>query len=220
MIGLRTSGTVVLALIGVGCAAPALREPANLQPLKEELRAYVDSGRYLRQIAAVAAEAESWLQRRAGERRAGERLALVLDLDETLLWNWPQIAQNDFGYVPAAWQAWVDDAAAPAVEPVRAVYRTARRLGIDVVFITGRPERDRGATEKNLRAIDCGEFVALVCKPDGAKGTSADFKAAARGRFVREGWTIVANIGDQRSDLAGGFAERVFKLPNPFYLTE
>jgi hypothetical protein len=25
------------------------------------------------------------------------------------------------------------------------------------------------------------------------------------------------NIGDQMSDLDGGFAERTYKLPNPFY---
>ena len=32
------------------------------------------------------------------------------------------------------------------------------------------------------------------------------------------GWhTIIANVGDQWSDLDGGFAERVFKLPNPVY---
>jgi hypothetical protein len=29
------------------------------------------------------------------------------------------------------------------------------------------------------------------------------------------GFTIVANIGDQASDLANGHAERAFKLPNP-----
>jgi hypothetical protein len=29
-------------------------------------------------------------------------------------------------------------------------------------------------------------------------------------------YTIIANIGDQPSDLAGGFAERVFLLPDPF----
>jgi hypothetical protein len=28
---------------------------------------------------------------------------------------------------------------------------------------------------------------------------------------------IIANLGDQFSDLAGGYAERTFKLPNPFY---
>jgi hypothetical protein len=28
--------------------------------------------------------------------------------------------------------------------------------------------------------------------------------------------TIIANVGDQESDLAGGHAERMFKIPNPF----
>jgi hypothetical protein len=27
----------------------------------------------------------------------------------------------------------------------------------------------------------------------------------------------VLNMGDQLSDLEGGYAERTFKLPNPFY---
>ena len=32
-----------------------------------------------------------------------------------------------------------------------------------------------------------------------------------------QGYDIVANVGDQYSDLAGGHADRAFKLPNPFY---
>ena len=36
-------------------------------------------------------------------------------------------------------------------------------------------------------------------------------------RIERRGYTILANVGDQRSDLAGGHARRAFKLPNPFY---
>ena len=28
---------------------------------------------------------------------------------------------------------------------------------------------------------------------------------------------FVVNLGDQRSDLEGGYAERTFKLPNPVY---
>ncbi len=33
-----------------------------------------------------------------------------------------------------------------------------------------------------------------------------------------EGYVIIANIGDQTSDLIGGYAEKTFKLPNPLYL--
>lgn len=32
------------------------------------------------------------------------------------------------------------------------------------------------------------------------------------------GFRIIVNVGDQESDLAGGHAERAFKLPNPFYI--
>jgi putative acid phosphatase of HAD superfamily subfamily IIIB len=31
------------------------------------------------------------------------------------------------------------------------------------------------------------------------------------------GFDIVANFGDQFSDLTGGFADKTFKLPNPNY---
>jgi len=204
-----------------GCVAPpATREPANLYPHKLEIRAYVDSGRYLDDIAAVAKRAETWLVERSSRRRAGERLAVIFDLDETLLFNWPHLSRNDFGYVPAVWDAWVQRGEAPAIEPVRETYRAARRLGVDVIFLTGRRERERVGTEKNLRAIGCGEYAELICNANEARGTSRAWKTAARERLTKEGWTIVANVGDQESDLAGGFAERTFKLPNPFYLTE
>ena len=36
-------------------------------------------------------------------------------------------------------------------------------------------------------------------------------------KIAEQGYTIIANVGDQASDLAGGYAERAYKLPNPFY---
>ena len=35
----------------------------------------------------------------------------------------------------------------------------------------------------------------------------------------KQGFLIIANLGDQASDLAGGYAERAYKIPNPFYYT-
>lgn len=208
----------ILAL-GTGCAT-VTREPPNLDPHKRQIRTYVDSGDYERDIAVVAARANAWLEQRAGRRAGAERLAVVLDLDETLFLNWPYLSRQDFGYIESAWQAWVDAAEAPAIRPVLEVYQTARRLGVDVVFLTGRRDAQRSATERNLRAIGCGEYRALICKPSSHQGASAAFKTAERRRLVTEGWTLIANVGDQESDLAGGFAERTFKLPSPFYLTE
>lgn len=206
-------------LVFASCSSPS-GEPPNLFPLKQQIRAYVESGRYQRDMASVAARAASWLEERAAKRQMGERLAVVFDLDETLFLNWPQISRQDFGYLREAWEKWVESAQAPAIEPVREVYRTAQRLGLEVIFLTGRPERMRAATERNLRAIGCGEYASLICQPDTARGTSVAFKTGERARLVAAGRVIIANLGDQESDLIGGFAEKTFKLPDPFYLTD
>jgi len=34
---------------------------------------------------------------------------------------------------------------------------------------------------------------------------------------IAKEFTIIANIGDQRSDLDGGYSERTWRVPNPFY---
>jgi len=225
----RRSSSLVFLLFALVFATGAMSaaEPRNLDLLKAEIRDYVKSGEYQRDIAAVAAKAEAWLVERAARRATpfdgaqgrAERLAVVFDLDETLLSNWPHIDSLGLGYTAAAWEAWVADGKAPASEPVREVYRTARRLGVDVIFLSGRREHQRAGTEKNLRAIECGEYAALILKPDASKEKAADYKTAQRQRLTSEGRVIIANLGDQESDLVGGFAERSFKLPNPLYLT-
>jgi HAD superfamily, subfamily IIIB (Acid phosphatase) len=44
------------------------------------------------------------------------------------------------------------------------------------------------------------------------------FNPTTNGQFVTElGYDIVANFGDQFSDLEGGHADRTFKMPNPNY---
>jgi predicted secreted acid phosphatase len=209
-----THVAAMLLLASTGCTT-ATREPPNLSLLKQQVRTYVESGDYLRDIDVVASRAKAWVEERAA--KGGDKLTVVFDLDETLLMNWPHISAMDFGYVPAAWGEWVNDAKAPAIEPVREVYRTARRLGVDVVFITGRPESHREGTARNLRAIECGDYAALICKPANHQWGTVAFKAGAREKLTREGRTIIANIGDQSSDLSGGWSEKIFKLPNAFY---
>jgi len=56
--------------------------------------------------------------------------------------------------------------------------------------------------------------------PDGDTDAARIFKPRNRESIEKEGYHIVLNIGDQASDLAGCCAERVFKLPNPFYLVQ
>jgi hypothetical protein len=58
----------------------------------------------------------------------------------------------------------------------------------------------------------------LHMRPTDSTGPVAPYKSAARAEIEdRFHVTIIANVGDQESDLAGGHAERTFKVPNPFY---
>lgn len=215
---------VLLALLLAGCQTPpppsaapvTVSEPANLLPHKDELVAYIKDGRYDAGLAQVAAEAEAWVKERAAR---GGKLAIVFDLDETLLSNLRHMREMDFGYVPALWDQWVAEADAPVIEPVARVYRAARQAGVAVFYLTGRKESDRPGTEENLRRAGLADYAALHCKPNGDKGTTQAFKTARRREIEAQGYTIIANLGDQFSDLAGGHAEHTFKLPNPFYIT-
>lgn len=216
--GLCPATLLGLGLLVVGCAAPSAG-PVNLSDAKAAVIAYVDNGDYDRDLAAVAAQARAWIEQRANRRAPDERLAVVFDVDETVLSSYGQMRAQDFGYVATSWNAWVDRGEAPAITPLREVYADARRRGIDVIFVTGRKDpRDRAGTEANLAREGMGMYARLVMAQEGDTAAStAMSKAAQRAALEREGWTIIASIGDQESDLAGGHAERVFKLPNPFY---
>lgn len=202
-------------------AAPervSIAEPANLFLLKQELRAYIERGDYESGVATVANQARAWVEQRA--RQGGDKLAIVLDIDETALSNLKHMLEMDFGYVPALWDQWIADADGVPIAPVLEVFRTARANNVAVFFMTGRKTTDAPGTIRNLRETGLGDYAGLHFKPNDYAGPTQTFKTDTRRQIVEAGYTIIANIGDQHSDLDGGFAERTFKLPNPFYITK
>jgi predicted secreted acid phosphatase len=64
--------------------------------------------------------------------------------------------------------------------------------------------------------LDTPEF----CGPFIHAGTSCptiQYKSGTRAYIESQGYDIVADLGDQFSDLEGGFADKTFKMPNPNY---
>lgn len=210
--------TAPTAHVSTPATVPAA-EPYNLYLLKQEIKAYIDDGRYEAGLATVAAEAKAWIEQRAAQ--GGGKLAVVFDLDETLLSNLHHMRAMDFGYVPKLWDEWVAAADATPIAPVRDAYLAARARNLAIIFITGRKTSDQPGTENNLRTAGIGGYTRVFYKPNGYPDSTESFKTATRKRLVEEeGYTIIANIGDQTSDLSGGYAERTFKLPNPFYIAK
>ncbi|MES2924252.1 MAG: HAD family acid phosphatase [Verrucomicrobiota bacterium] len=206
----------LLLAAGLGsCAAPASREPGNLSVAKNEVKAYVDSGAYEDDLAEAAKPAKDWIVRRA--TTGVTKPAVVFDIDETTLSNLDHMTKTDWGYQPEFWSKWVMESKARAIVPAREVFLTARAHHVTVFFITGRRESEKAATARNLRTQGMGDFAGLLVRSDTSKTPVKDFKTSERKRITDQGYTIIANLGDQQSDLDGGYAERTFKLPNPFY---
>src|ERR1700756_1732200 len=193
-------------------------QPANVGDAGIAARRYHDSGAYQRGLQVVAGQAASWIKKRAP---SAQRPALVLDIDETALSNWEIIKRDDFGRPiagPGGGAAGHKPGSSPATGPTLQVYRPPRAANVAVFFITGRPENQRAATERNLKAVGYEDYARLYMVPNGAHFTSAvDFKTPVRIGIEKLGYTIIANMGDQPSDLLGGHAEKKFLLPDPFY---
>jgi acid phosphatase len=220
-----------LFLVAACATAPAADQPAaplmNLQTLKDQLRTYHDSGAYERDIGVVAEEARAWIVQRAPQV---SRPAVVFDIDETVLSNWTRALANDYGYFtdgpcdqlprgPCGAYAYEDAARGAPIAPMLATYQAARAAGVTVFFITGRREPRRAGTERNLREAGYAEWGEVVLRPAGGPSTpAAEYKSVQRARIEAMGYTIIANVGDQQSDLDGGHAERTFLVPNPYYI--
>jgi hypothetical protein len=207
---------------------PPSEQPAiNLDMHKKQLLAY-QAGNYKDDIALVIADARAYVERRAD----GVKLpAVVLDIDETSLTNWTNLQENNFGFIKdgpcpdqpnlaCGFDAWILKASAPAIEPTRTFFNAIRARNVSVFFITGRRDSQRDATLLNLDHAGFQGWAKLATRPDSDGGSLVPFKSGERAKIAQAGYTIIANIGDQDSDLAGGFAECGFKLPNPFYFID
>jgi predicted secreted acid phosphatase len=196
----------------------------NLYDVQQQVDRYITSGQYDTDFATVVSAATGWLDERA---KTAAKPAIVLDIDETSLSNWPAYRINGWGRVvnggcdlqqgPCGLRAWQGLGQSKALAPTVALARHARDLGVAVFFISGRPPNLRDATERNLKEQGY-EWTGVVLLPEGKQFASAvDFKAPERQKIAGQGYTIVLSLGDQQSDLKGGYAERTFKLPNPVY---
>jgi hypothetical protein len=231
-----------------GTAPPLdLREPDNIDLFKRRLLAYRCTA-YENDIAEVLGKARKWVAARAGEV---QRPAIVLDIDETSLLNWPRIYQDDYAYIPSVPGGhcdfvqvgdpcgdldWQQSARAAALGPTLALYKLARCIEqaasctkVDVFFVTGRREQahnDEMASVWTLRNLQLAGFDGiardhLYMRDPASTGSVSIHKTAARTEIEDKlGFVIIANVGDQNSDLVGGHAEMTFKVPNPFYFID
>jgi len=209
----RAPGGNEVGLRPTGVGLPDIGESSTTGAgeLSAALVKYHDSGLYESDLASVDGAAQSYLDSHLGGHG---KAAIVLDIDETSLSNYSGLLAS--GFTAAGTVATAAGGTGTAIAPTLALYHDAIAHGVAVFFVTGRPSEIQGPTESNLKNVGYSEgWNALDFKP--AEADTEQFKSSTRAAIKKSGYRIVVNVGDQQSDLDGGFAQRAFKLPNPFY---
>ncbi|MEW2167697.1 HAD family acid phosphatase [Streptomyces sp. NPDC007084] len=192
VVALGIGGTVTAA--GSATAAP-VRETAAVSTAAA---AGVDYAIWQRDVQAVIDQATPYVEQRTANAD-GRKLALVFDIDNTTL-------ETDF-------HPWYQ-LPTPAVKASLALARYAHSRGAAVFFVTARPGIIASETKWNLKSVGYpvdGLYVRDL--PDLFAEVSA-YKTGKRALIESLGYTVVANVGNNTTDLVGGHAERTFKLPD------
>lgn len=182
---------------------------------------------YAVQVGGIEAKAAKYLADKAKHDKGAKR-AIVLDVDDTSLSTYNYELETTFVYNPVSNANYIATKTMPAVFGMDALAKKAEAEGYAVFYITGRPESQRTYTEANLGAVgfpaagDTNLFMKNAANPPaylpcGATCSTDDYKAYTRAHIESLGYRIVANFGDQYSDLSGGHEEKAFKIPNPMY---
>ncbi|MEV0416241.1 HAD family acid phosphatase [Streptomyces sp. NPDC050448] len=159
----------------------------------------IDYGMWKRDVAAVMATARPYVEQRIAQSPAGEKPAIVLDIDNSSL-------ETDFH--------WFWTFPTPAISEVRDLTQYANERGVAIIFVTARPGIIHSLTEHNLKAVGYPVSDLYVRDLPALFSEVSAYKTAKRAEIEARGYTIIANIGNNNSDLVGGHAERTFKLPD------
>jgi hypothetical protein len=212
------------------------REPANVGQVKNDVKAYYgdwldasgkhhysEGSRFVADTKRVVADAKRFLAQQIGKVK---NPAIVLDVDDTSEVTYGWEADNDFGFDPVKQQQAIDEGTFEANKPVLDLTKWAAERGVQIFFLTGRNDQQGPQSLKNLAnegyPTPAGAyFKPKTTAPDylpcGLTCNTVQYKSGTRAHIQATGAHIVLNVGDQFSDLEGGYADRPVKLPNPMY---
>jgi hypothetical protein len=185
------------------------------------------TGAYAKQMHRIEARAERLLARRSHAANEQQKNAIVLDVDDTSLNTYNYEIYSNIVFDSTTNADFVNAAAFPAVFGMPRLAHDAKADGYRIFFITGRPTSQTAGTVTNLDNVgfpkvpaghmflkDMSDPWLSSCAPN---CTTTQYKSLTRQHIQSLGFRIVANFGDQFSDLRGGFSVRRFKIPNPMY---
>ena len=194
--------------------------------LPNEVRWMRESKEYQNLCRQIYHQAEEKISQQAKQEQG--KLAVVIDLDETVLDNSQYQVERlklGLGFTQESWSEWVNREEAGLVSGAKAFLKKARKLGLQVVYLSNRMHANVKPTKQNLRALGVldpeGLFLLRRNKED-TKEIRRSEVVSGKGRMKEIGsLKVVAYLGDQMGDFPAEMEEAlgtsVFVFPNPMY---
>jgi predicted secreted acid phosphatase len=199
---MRLLGLVLALVLGLAPSASALQacsaDPAPRHAATTDTTAATDAKRkvptraqWLADVRKAMKGSRGYVKERVATKTADEKLAVNFDIDNTVIATY----YDGGGAIPR-------------------MLRFAHlldRLDVALVFNSGRLDKQQTRTVRQLTRA--GFDVAEVCLR-AKRETLPVGKQRCRGHFIDEGYTLIANVGNNDTDFIGGGYERAFRLPS------
>lgn len=210
---IRFIAVFFIAILFAGCS-PQL---VNLDIAKSRVEHYYESGQYISDVKKIVRKATNEIN----NLKLAKKDVVIFDIDDTSISNYQHSKKIGFGFYRKEWNNWVLKAKAPAILPVLKFYKYLLSKKINIVFLTGRNQKFYNVTLRNLRQQGYTKFDTVICRnKQELRLTAAKYKEIERQKIAKKGYKIIASIGDQWSDLAGGYTGIRIKLPNYYYFVK
>ncbi|MER7585710.1 HAD family acid phosphatase [Kitasatospora sp. NPDC097691] len=190
--GVLATPAVAAPAAPVVAAAPAAPVAATAP---EAGSSSVTEEQWLADVTAAIAPARAYVDQRISQPSGGKP-AIVFDIDNTTL------ATHFHPF------------AMPGIQPVVELAQYAHSRGVAIIFITARVDFIEAITRSSLQSAGYtvdelhGRGIGDLFK------SVQQYKTDERIKVENEGYTIIASVGNNWTDLNGGHAERTFKLPD------
>ncbi len=190
----RLLGLLLALVVAIGPAAVAVEASASAPGVDgpaAEKRKVPTRVQWLADVKAAMDGSRPYVRERVAARTPDEKLAVNFDIDNTVI-------------------ATYYDGGGPIPKMLKFA-RLLDKLGVAMVFNSGRRADQQQRTVRQLTRA--GFPVAGVCLRN--KGETLPVgKQRCRDRFIEQGYTLIANVGNNPTDFEGDGYERAFVLPN------
>jgi predicted secreted acid phosphatase len=190
----RLLGLLLALVAALGPAALAVEASASAPVVdgnRTAQRQVPTRAQWLADVKGAMQESRPYVRQRVAAQTTDETLAVNFDIDNTVIATF-----YDGG---------------GAIPKMHKFARLLDKLGVALVFNSGRLANQQQRTVKQL--TQAGFPVAGVCLRN--KGETLPVgKQRCRDRFIAEGYTLIANVGNNPTDFEGDGYEQAFVLPN------